>query len=316
MKKNFFNRTACILSAAVILSGACFALAGCTTKYPEVTITYSFNGTDYAVSYKLSRYDAPKTVQHFIELADADFYNGLCIHDYESNFLYTGGYELKDSELVEKDYFSFVKGAEAEGKKFTQSVWGKRSDLLADSPVLQGFTGDDNMVPMYTVYGEFRDNGNNTQNAKEFTHSYGALVMYYTDKGEDQTRVTTERNDGGKNNNGDKYNRDSLYKKNSATSLFYTYLGSSDLTLDQNYCVFGKVTDAGDTKLRELMKAVSDFIATLDGDDSFTEEMHLTAYEYMQNEPVESVKTAGFTADYDTPVDTPITVKSVKVTKY
>ena len=59
--------------ASVLTVGACALgmFAGCTTQHPEVTITYSFNGKDYTVTYTLSRNDAPKTVQHFIELADA-----------------------------------------------------------------------------------------------------------------------------------------------------------------------------------------------------------------------------------------------------
>ena len=102
MKKKFLYRVAAIGTSALVLAGSVAMLAGCTTSnYPEVTITYSFNGEDYAVHYVLSRVDAPKTVQHFIELADAGFYDGLVVHDYQNYTMKAGGYRLVDGELVE-----------------------------------------------------------------------------------------------------------------------------------------------------------------------------------------------------------------------
>lgn len=309
MKKNFLKRTACIASSALLCAGAVAMFAGCTTQNPEVTITYTFDGTDYAVAYKLSRYDAPKTVQHFIEIADTGFYDGVCIHDYDGTYFYTGGYTLEGSTLTEKDYFSFVKD-----KDFTQSVWAKGSDIVSDSPVY--VSAAEEMTPLYTVYGEFEANGNKPQNARENSHSYGALVMYYTDKGNDTTRVTTERNDNGKDNDNDKYNRSSMYKYNSATSLFYTFTGTSNSTRDKNYCVFGKVTEDGEEKLKSLIKAIDDYRADLETGESFTESIKLGAGTYMQYEPIISTKSAGLDKEYNTPVDKPIIVKSVKVTKY
>ena len=178
--------------ASVITLGACALgmFAGCTTKHPEVTITYSFNGKDYSVTYTLSRNDAPKTVQHFIELADAGYYDGMCIHDYTSNALYSGGYKLVDGELEEVDYFNVVKELESEKEiTFTQSVWKDK----------------DQSIPLYTVYGEFTGNGVQNERSREYRHSEGALVMYYTPKvanGKGEIDVTVERADGGKNNDG------------------------------------------------------------------------------------------------------------------
>lgn len=309
------KKIASILSASVICAGAVAAFAGCTTKYPTVTITYTFNNVDYAVTYTLSRYDAPKTVQHFIEVADTGFYDGMCVHNYDSNFLYTGGYTLENNTLTEKDYYSAMKAYEAEsGKKLTQSVWGKGSDLMEGTPVYT--TADDAMVPLYSVYGEFTENGNKTANGKEYVHSFGALVMYYTDKGQDATRVITERNDNGADNNGDKYNRDNLYKYNSATSQFYTFTGQSNTTRDGEYCVFGVADEAGKDKLQELIDAISDYKDGLSEEASFTDTVSLGANEYLQYDPVEEVRKSGMTAEYDTPVDMPILVKSVKITKY
>ena len=314
MKKNLFKRTACIVTSAILCGGAIALFAGCTTQNPEVTITYTFDGNDYAVAYKLSRYDAPKTVQHFIEIADAGYYDGLCIHDYDGTFLYTGGYTLENGTLVEKNYFSFMKEQEAAGKTFTQSVWANGSDIVTSSPVFVSET--EAMTPLYTVYGEFESNGNKTQNARENSHSFGALVMYYTDKGNDTTRVTTERNDNGNDNDGDKYNRSSLYKYNSATSFFYTFTGTSNTTRDKDYCVFGKVTEAGADVLTDLTEAIEEYRSGLETDESFTETIKLNASVYMQYEPIVGTRTSGLDKEYNTPVDKPIIVTSVKVTKY
>ena len=90
MKKNLLRRVFAVGTTALVAVGSVAMFAGCTTSNnPEVTITYTFNGEDYEVDYILSRIDAPRTVQHFIELADAGFYDGLVVHDYRSNALYT-----------------------------------------------------------------------------------------------------------------------------------------------------------------------------------------------------------------------------------
>ena len=290
--------------ASVLTLGACALgmFAGCTTKHPEVTITYSFNGKDYSVTYTLSRNDAPKTVQHFIELADAGYYDGTCIHDYTSNALYAGGYNLVDGELEEIDYLSTVKALEAEkGITFTQSVWQDK----------------DKTTPLYSVYGEFTGNGVQNARARDYRHSEGALVMYYSDKvadGKGEIDVTVERADGGKNNEGNA-TQTVHYSTNSATSLFYTYTQSSNSTLDGKYCVFGKAKESDYEKQFKngLLAAVKDYEADLAEDASFTEDntVRLNQYDFFEN-----VRTNDLEATFKTPVDKPIIIKSVKVTKY
>lgn len=290
--------------ASVITLGACALgmFAGCTTKHPEVTITYSFNGKDYSVTYTLSRNDAPKTVQHFIELADAGYYDGMCIHDYTSNALYSGGYKLVDGELEEVDYFNVVK--ELESKKeitFTQSVWKDK----------------DQSIPLYTVYGEFTGNGVQNERSREYRHSDGALVMYYTPKvanGKGEIDVTVERADGGKNNDGNVV-QTVHYSTNSATSLFYTYTGTSGAALDENYCVFGKAKEDDYEKQFEdgLLAAIKEYEESLAEDISFAEENTVRLNKY---EPFEDLRKGDIDATFRTPIDKPIIVKSVKVTKY
>lgn len=301
MKKNFLRRAVAVGATALIAVSSVAMFAGCTTSNnPEVTITYTFNGKDYAVDYVLSRVDAPKTVQHFIELADAGFYDGLVIHDYQDYTLKTGGYKIENNTLVEVDYLTTVKTLEADGASFTQSVW-------AD---------EERTIPLYSVYGEFSANGVEQENGKEYVHSEGALVMYYTPKkgqGGTDEQVWVQRADGGADNDGNEYQRLG-YEYNSITSLFYTFTGESRTEADSIYCVIGKAKNYTEQMEEGLLAAITEYEDTLEEEDSFTTELKnqpLNRYDYFRN-----VQTAGLTADYAAPLLMPITVKSVKVTKY
>lgn len=301
MKKNFLRRAVAVGATALIAVSSVAMFAGCTTSNnPEVTITYTFNGKDYAVDYVLSRVDAPKTVQHFIELADAGFYDGLVIHDYQDYTLKTGGYKIENNTLVEVDYLTTVKALEADGASFTQSVW-------AD---------EERTIPLYSVYGEFSANGVEQENGKEYVHSEGALVMYYTPKkgqGGTDEQVWVQRADGGADNDGNEYQRLG-YEYNSITSLFYTFTGESRTEADSIYCVIGKAKNYTEQMEEGLLAAITEYEDTLEEEDSFTTELKnqpLNRYDYFRN-----VQTAGLTADYAAPLLMPITVKSVKVTKY
>ena len=301
MKKNFLRRAVAVGATALIAVSSVAMFAGCTTSNnPEVTITYTFNGKDYAVDYVLSRVDAPKTVQHFIELADAGFYDGLVIHDYQDYTLKTGGYKIENNTLVEVDYLTTVKTLEADGASFTQSVWADEART----------------IPLYSVYGEFSANGVEQENGKEYVHSEGALVMYYTPKkgqGGTDEQVWVQRADGGVDNDGNEYQRLG-YEYNSITSLFYTFTGESRTESDSVYCVIGKAKNYTEQMEEGLLAAITEYEDTLEEEDSFTTELKnqpLNRYDYFRN-----VQTAGLTADYAAPILMPITVKSVKVTKY
>ena len=321
MNKKFLRRLGAIAVAATVSAGALMLFAGCTTDHPEVTITYAFNGKEYKVDYRLSRVDAPKTVQHFIELADAGFYDGLCIHNYDSNYLYGGGYELVDGqnnrydykdpvadmsayELREVDYFTRVQALEEAGKKFTQSVWA--AEGTAAHPK-QG-------AGLYTVYGE---QGSHLENPnRELSHGMGALVMYYTDKGSNSAKVTVVRSDGGKDNDGEPLQHES-YTEDSATSLFYTYTSASiNSSLAEKYCVFGVVKDLEKFNGEDgLLQAIRDYIEQYEDDEnfSFTTEQEMKLNEY---DPFEEVKRGDLTETFNVPLRSPIIIASVKVNKY
>ena len=298
MKKKFLYRVAAIGTSALVLAGSVAMLAGCTTSnYPEVTITYSFNGEDYAVNYRLSRVDAPKTVQHFIELADAGFYDGLVVHDYQDYTIKTGGYRLEEGELVEIDYLETVKALEADGASFTQSVWADEART----------------IPLYSVYGEFSANGVEQENGKEYRHQAGALVMYYTDKGNGNEQVWVQRADGGSGNDGQEYQQ-LKYATNSTTSLFYTFTGESRTEADSTYCVIGMAKDSAGQMTDGLLAAIAEYEDSLSEEETFTttlENQRLNAYDYFP-----SIRTAGLEATFETPIEMPILIKSVEVTKY
>ena len=300
MKKKFLYRIAAVGASALLMLGSSVMLAGCkTSNDPEVTITYTFNGKDYTVNYTLSRVDAPKTVQHFIELADAGFYDGLVVHDYQNDTICSGGYRMDEAgELVEVDYLTEVKRLEEEKKiSFTQSVWEDEARTK----------------PVYSVYGEFVKNGVENENGKKNVHSEGALVMYYTDKGTGNEQVWVERADGGAGNDGNRYQQLS-YSYNSITSLFYTFTGSSRSSADEKYCVIGKATNYKEAMTNGLLAAIAEYEKTLDEEETFTETVEgytLNKYDYFS-----SVRAAGMTADYKVPTSMRIVIKSVVVTKY
>ncbi len=323
MKKSM--RLFAVLASAAICGSAVALFAGCDTNYPEVAITYEFNGTEYEVEYTLSRKGAPQTVQHFIELADAGYYDGTVIHDYRSNgiFLYGGAYRYNaDGELEEKDYWTELRNYEKEhGPTFTQTVFARgsvmanylteRGDYIAAGEV---YNAESEKVPLYTLHGEFSGNGV-TLNGKSYRHQKGALGMFYTQKGDrEDTVVTTVRSDGGANNDNNPEQSDK-YKTNCATSIFYTFTGDSNTTNDKNYTVFGLVKDY--SRFQELLDAIADYTETLendtDGDGSlFTEEQTFPANQY---DPIDLVRNAKIDVVYNVPVE-PITIKSVKVKKY
>ncbi len=287
MKKKTLHRIFASLSAAVLSVGVVAACTGCTTNNPEVTITYTFNGKDYEVDYILSRKSGPQTTQHFIELADKGYYDGLVIHDYETDALYGGGYtyDTTTKKLTEKDYFTTVKDW-----GLTQSVFIKDSE--------------NKYVGTNTLYGEF--SGNAVSLADKLKHEKGSLVMYYSSKGASAERVSTIRNQ-------DNTIQDSKeYKYNSATSLFYTYLGSANSVLDNSYCVFGKTKNYDEQMSGDdgLLTAISEYRKENTGFTEIT-----TVYPNLNDPYFESVRVDKVSATYDVPTQ-PIVIKSVKVTRY
>lgn len=279
----------CATLAGVSVFASVTMFSACTTSHPEVEMKISFNDKTYTLEYKLYRKRAPSTVQHFLELVEKGYYDGLCVHDYNSSSekLYTGGYtydsaKTADGGLVEKDYFNIVKDW-----NMTQTVW----DINDDSPV-------------YTLYGEFSDNGFSVTNGS-LKQSYGSLTMYYTSKESCGTYVNTKRSDG-------KGKDAKLYKYNSATSLFYISLSSSSSSSGTKYCTFATLEDDSVEVLDDLKEAIDEYIE--DEYEGNTEDFAPTA-KVVVDEDDRYVGSDKESHEYSVPVE-PIVIKSVKVKSY
>ena len=288
MKKTMKKVIGAALASACVFASA-MTFAGCTTSHPEVQMKIEFNNKTYTLEYKLYRKIAPATVQHFMDLVDAKYYDGLCVHDYQTNRWYTGGYEYDADNtevyggLVEKNYFDAVKTI-----KLNKTVWYDK----------------DKTSPAYTLKGEFSSNGFQVK-AGALRQTFGSLTMYYTAKEDVTAKVYAKRSDG-------KGEDLAEYQYNSATSLFYIHVASNTSAASASYCTFASLQGESKDDLQALLDAVSDYVADKqDGDD-----------EYRFAKTVEDVPCdAGdkYIEDGETTYavpQAPIVIKSVKVTKY
>ncbi len=288
------SKAACLLMTALLICSSVLMFAGCETSHPKVTITVTFDRQEYEIDYKLYRNMYPQTVRHFIELANAGYYDGLAVHHYTSAFLCSGGYtydgdSAANGGLIEKDYF-----AEAPKLNLTQSVY-----LLSDTDLTGGLN---------TVYGEFKSNGFEVQ-SNGLRHKYGVLVMDYFDIDSKEAPLVTTKLSGSKGT------AEKSYSYNSATSLFYIFTGESNTTRNSTRAVFGELagSDATDA-LDELLDAIEEYVSEHtkgDEDYSFTKEVNVVVG---ANDPIAEVAGAKIQATYQVPNE-PIVIKSVKVNK-
>ncbi len=310
------KRAATFFFAAILLVSTLFAFAGCQSSTPKVTLTINFNNKNYSISYKLYRKFFPQTVQHFIELADAGYYNDLCFHDYqEDTGMFTGGYTYNAANagdeatrgLEERKYFSWL---EEKGVQLTQSVYAYSEDGTVPTKGLN------------TVVGEFEQNNYKIQNNEKRygAKKDGALVMYYTPKADAKTKtnVTVKRNTKREETDvikGDARWYDSRdYAMNSATSLFYISF-KSEASVNKQYCVFGELynEEAEETydALMDAIEAWTDANVAEDDEDGFVEE---TEEMLVDTEDFHYAK-ENLKVSYKVPAS-PIIVKKVKVNRY
>ncbi|MBQ8283647.1 MAG: peptidylprolyl isomerase [Clostridia bacterium] len=274
--KKILKKALCGVLAIAATVSSLGVFTSCTTDNPEVEIKISFDDETYTLNYKLYRKLAPSTVKHFLALAENNYYDGLCVHDFDKgDKMYTGGYDFvaggDDGGLVYKNYYDVVKTY----KEFPHTVW----------------TDESKSDPTYTLYGEFSDNGRVIESGA-LKQSFGALTMFYTEKNTEE-RVAILRGDG----NGVSYKD---YKYNSATSLFSISLASEEKT-SKAYCTFATLENADE--LKDLLAAIeeySDFVS---------------AYSVEINSDDRYVGDHGVEVSYNVPTEA-IIIKSVKVTKY
>ncbi len=285
------KKTVCGALALVSVAACAATFTACETAHPEVEMKITFNDKTYTLDYKLYRKRAPKTVAHFIWLAENGYYNGLCVHDYDADdAMYTGAYETgaEATELKYRAYREFVLNSK-NYNAFPHSVWG---DAEKTDPLL-------------TLKGEFDDNDVSVGNTGSLKESFGSLTMYYHDK-DVTASVYALREDGDK---GEVMSRQ--YKYNSATSLFYISLSTSQSTNDE-YCTFATLEEDSVSVLEDLQEAIAAYIESnySEEDDKFVTNVSMRVDE---DDPYVGELTRA--KSFEVPNE-PIVISSVKVKKY
>ncbi len=296
MKKTM-KKLMCAVLAAVGVFGAATMASACTTDHPEVELQIEFNGATYTLEYELNRNIAPATTEHFLWLAGNGYYDGLCVHDYDdtNQRLYTGAYTSAteaEGDLTYKKYYEVISAYGNYGE-FPHSVW----------------LDEGRNTPAYTLKGEFESNNFKVTNGA-MKESFGSLTMYYHDMTRFQTVAETDvyvvrASEEGKYSKAD-------YQYNSTTSMFYLSLTETEKT-NSNYCTFATLHEDSVDALKNLQKAINDYIEEnhADAENPFTKKVTKTIFEdeKLLAEYSKQEKT------FDTP-KAPIVIKKVEVTKY
>lgn len=303
----------CALASVVAVSAS---MSACTikTKHPGARITVEFNSVSYEIDYTLFRNMYPQTVQHFIELADANFYDNMIIHNYStSSDWFTGAYSYNGDESLtysaastnstfaeyleknekEKAYYDL-----ASGDTLTPTVfdYGKLTYNKDGKPEV---TKEGKLA---TLIGEFSAN-NHVVEQNPLTAQLGALKMFYYSDNDDANKKAAILNSFDQVLVHD-------YKYNRATSVFSMQVGSSTSYSETNYCVFATLkNDAAKEKLNDLLEAVADYISDNGLSSKFTASVTTTV------DKLDVYSGGGLEAKFNVPA-TPIIVKSVEITKY
>ena len=297
-----------LVGAAVVVFAA--PLAGCETPKPHAVITFEFNETEYAVEYTLQRDTCPHTVRRFIELADNGYYDNTVIHDVQTNDWFTGGYsyEAEDyaaraSENALADYLgSHSKYNEFMGlfnaNKLSVSVYGNHAYDARENEI------PDQSTKLPTLFGEFKNNIQQTILNDRRSANYGCLKMfYYKDslKDDKNTVYVTPTSDQIILAN---------YKNNAATSLFGVQMGDSSSDGIGDYAVFAMLSsDAARDKLEDLEEAVHDF----ENYATISSSVMVNVGEL--DEGTHAYKDKLIEQTFNAP-NTAIVIKTVKITKY
>ena len=270
MSKKMMKRIVCNTVAALSAVACLGMTTACETAHPEVLMTIEFQDTPYQLEYELYRNVAPKTVAHFLWLAGNHYYDGLCVHNYDTSTkkMYTGAYSYdanEDTTLKYKEYYQVIAGY----------------DNFASFPI-SVYKDAEGKNGLYTLYGEFGENGFEVENGAK-KQSYGSLTMYYSDKTTSARAYVPYQGDEYK---GQFATRE--YKYNSATSQFFISLSETE-TSSNKYCTFATLTEEGVEKLKELEEAIQTYIGAdgtaedfvnvekinIDGDDEFANSKHV-----------------------------------------
>lgn len=319
MQKSKLKHLILAVVAALIVALSA-GLSACTikTNHPRAKITVEFNSVTYDIEYTLYRNMYPATVQHFIELADAGFYDDMIIHNYTSTDWFTGGYSYNADENDDLNYANAVSKSALEeyleinskeeayynlfnSGAITPTVYTKVSyDKNGNQTV-----SAENALP--ALIGEFSAN-DHTIKKGALSAGLGVLKMYYYSKGATNQKVAVV------NSFGEILTHD--YSYNCATSIFAMQTASSSSYTATSYCVFGNLrNDDASKALSDLKAAISDYITDkLGGTDSGFTVTNVAAevdnLDSFAEEGGQAIQTT-FTA-----TKLPIIIRTVKITKY
>ena len=293
MKKLFKRIVVAAVTAGVLCSVP--LMAACDSAHPEALIKISYDGEIYELNYKLYRNMYPQTVKHFIELADAGFYNNTIIHSYEASYFYGGGYaynaegyessyevDYEEGELAMRDYFE---NNSKESEYYDLAMNG----VLTPSVYSDYIDGHYVTPALPTVIGEVGDTHKILNGA--LTGGFGALRMYYSSKDLEADAVVYLDKD----NNEDGAILDN-YLEHSATSMFSIQTSSSSGST--SYCIFGQLIDT--QPLTDLTEAISE------GSSIAVSDVPIDQYDVM----IDYTNYDDFTVR-----DIPVIVLSVEITK-
>lgn len=308
----------CALAACVLAIVAALAVAfpACTLKsnHPRAKITVEFNEVSYEIEYTLYRNMYPQTVQHFIELADAGYYDNMIVHNYNrTSDWFTGAYGYNISSEDTTTYDVAYSGGSSAIVEYLNANSKEQAyyDLVAQgvlTPTVYKNTGYDangNEVPedpMASLIGEFAANNHIIEN-NALTAKTGALKMFYYEKENPNKKVTIVTG------NGQTLTHD--YQYNCATSVFAMQVGANSSYAEDKYCVFGELrNDKALDSLNELLDAISDYI----DDAGYTTSTFATSVSVDVDE-LDTYSTTKSEASFSVP-RTPIIIKTVKITKH
>ena len=307
-----FKRVLCSLALASVV-GVSAAASACTikTKHPRAKITIEFNDETYDIEYTLYRNMYPQTVQHFIELADEGFYNDMIIHNYTSTDWFTGGYAYNDADDAgySAAYTASSLGEYLEVTNKESSYYDLAPSLSASVYKQLSYDGNRETVSkedvLPTLIGEFSQNDHRIDKGA-LTADFGTLKMFYYNKGDTNQKVAI------KNSSGQILEHD--YSYNCATSLFAIQTGSSSSYTESKYCVFARLrNDKARNRLNSLLDAIEDYRSDLDSTNTNFTRSVSTEVDNLDSFAKEGGQSISQTF---TMTQSPIVIKSVKITKY
>lgn len=87
-----------ILLAAVVMIGATFSLASCSSDKTYVRMTFKDFGE---IVIEVDHKEAPKTANHFVKLVESGYYDGLLLTRAQQSFVLQGGDGNEDSPEID-----------------------------------------------------------------------------------------------------------------------------------------------------------------------------------------------------------------------